>query len=110
MTATEETIETFQIPISLEELWLPFTSTNAFKQAPRLLASSQGMYYTSMDGRQILDGCAGLWCVNAGHGREAIVSAITEAATTLDFAPSFNMGHPYSFMLASELAKILPGD
>jgi beta-alanine--pyruvate transaminase len=108
MTATED-IE-LEVPISLEELWMPFTSNRSFKQAPRLLSASRGMYYTSVDGRSILDGCAGLWCVNAGHCREQIVSAITEAASRLDFAPSFNMGHPLSFALATELAKLMPGD
>lgn len=109
MTATEEKEEVLET-LSLEELWMPFTSNKTFKQAPRLLGSSQGMYYTSVDGRSILDGCAGLWCVNAGHCREPIVTAIAEAAARLDFAPSFQMGHPLSFALATELAKLMPGD
>lgn len=109
MTATEEKEEVLET-LSLEELWMPFTSNKTFKQAPRLLDSSQGMYYTSVDGRSILDGCAGLWCVNAGHCREPIVTAIAEAAARLDFAPSFQMGHPLSFALATELAKLMPGD
>ena len=96
--------------LSLEELWMPFTANKAFKRAPRLLASAKGMYYTSTDGRTILDGTAGLWCVNAGHSREPIVHAIQQAAATLDFAPSFNMGHPLSFRLARELTEMLPGD
>ena len=108
MTATQNVV--IGAPESLEELWMPFTSNKAFKQSPRLLSASHGMYYTSADGRSILDGCAGLWCVNAGHGRETIVRAIAETAANLDFAPSFQMGHPISFMLATELAKILPGD
>lgn len=108
MTATQNFV--IGAPESLEELWMPFTSNKAFKQSPRLLAASHGMYYTSADGRSILDGCAGLWCVNAGHGRETIVRAIAETAANLDFAPSFQMGHPISFMLATELAKIMPGD
>ena len=95
---------------SLEELWMPFTANRAFKRAPRMLASASGMYYTSVDGRQILDGTAGLWCVNGGHCREPIVRAVQEAAATLDFAPSFQMGHPYSFALAERVAQILPGD
>ena len=111
MTATEDAvIEVHEAPISLEEQWMPFTANKSFKQSPRLLAGARGMYYTSIDGRSILDGCAGLWCVNAGHGREPIVSAIAETAASLDFAPSFQMGHPYSFMLATELAKLMPGD
>jgi beta-alanine--pyruvate transaminase len=108
MTATQNFV--IEAPPSLEELWMPFTSNKAFKQSPRLLGAAQGMYYTSTDGRSILDGCAGLWCVNAGHGRETIVRAIAETAASLDFAPSFQMGHPLSFALATELAKIMPGD
>ena len=108
MTATEPFV--IGAPQSLEELWMPFTSNKAFKQSPRLLGASHGMYYTSVDGRSILDGAAGLWCVNAGHGRETIVRAIAETAANLDFAPSFQMGHPISFMLATELAKLMPGD
>jgi beta-alanine--pyruvate transaminase len=95
---------------SLEELWMPFTANRAFKRAPRMLASASGMYYTSVDGRQILDGTAGLWCVNAGHCREPIVRAVQEAAATLDFAPGFQMGHPYSFALAERVTQMLPGD
>ncbi|HEX9563385.1 MAG TPA: aspartate aminotransferase family protein [Gemmatimonadaceae bacterium] len=89
---------------------MPFTANRAFKQAPRLLSASHGMYYTSIDGRSILDGAAGLWCVNAGHGREPIVRAIGDTAATLDFAPAFQMGHPLSFDLARDVAQLMPGD
>ncbi|MBC7894289.1 MAG: aspartate aminotransferase family protein [Cytophagaceae bacterium] len=98
------------VEISLEELWMPFTPNRAFKKAPRLLATAHGMYYTDVDGNEILDGTAGLWCVNAGHCREPIVSAIQKAAATLDYAPGFNMGHPLQFQLASRIAGMLPGD
>ncbi len=97
-------------PESFEELWMPFTANRAFKKSPRLLGSASGMYYTSVDGRRILDGAAGLWCVNAGHGRESIVRAITDTAASLDFASNFQMGHPLAFTLASDLVKVLPGD
>ena len=96
--------------LSLEELWMPFTANRAFKAAPRLLASAKGMYYTDVDGNRILDGTAGLWCVNAGHCREPIVAAIQKGAATLDYAPGFNMGHPLSFQLATRMAGMLPGD
>jgi beta-alanine--pyruvate transaminase len=95
---------------SLESLWMPFTPNRVFKRAPRLLASAKGMYYTTVDGRQILDAAAGLWCVNAGHGRAPIVDAIRAAAGELDFAPSFQMGHPMAFEFASRLAATMPGD
>jgi beta-alanine--pyruvate transaminase len=96
--------------LSLEELWMPFTSNRAFKRAPRLLATASGMHYRDVEGRTILDGTAGLWCVNAGHCRPAIVEAIQKSAATLDFAPGFQMGHPASFALAQRLAALAPGD
>jgi beta-alanine--pyruvate transaminase len=95
--------------LSLEELWMPFTANRAFKRAPRLLTEAKGMYYTAADGRRILDGTAGLWCVNAGHCREPIARAIAEQAARMDYAPGFQMGHPLEFELASRLADILPG-
>jgi beta-alanine--pyruvate transaminase len=92
MTDTATIANAIGTEVSLEELWMPFTSNRAFKRAPRMLASASGMYYTSVDGRAILDGTAGLWCVNAGHCREPIVRAVQEAAATLDFAPGFSDG------------------
>ena len=89
---------------------MPFTANRAFKRAPRLLVEAKGMYYTAADGRRILDGTAGLWCVNAGHCREPIAHAIAEQAARLDYAPGFQMGHPLEFELASRLAELLPGD
>ena len=95
---------------SLDALWMPFTSNRAFKKAPRLLAEASGMHYRTPEGREILDGAAGLWCVNAGHGRESIVNAVSEQVRRMDYAPPFQMGHPLEFELASRLAAILPGD
>jgi beta-alanine--pyruvate transaminase len=92
----------------LSSFWMPFTSNRQFKAAPRLLESAKGMYYRSTDGREILDGCAGLWCVNAGHCRDEIVAAIQQAAATLDFAPTFQMGHPLAFEAASKVAALMP--
>lgn len=95
-------------PDTLDALWMPFTANKAFKARPRLLVSAKDMHYTSDDGRRILDGTAGLWCVNAGHARAPIVEAIARGAGTLDFAPGFQMGHPYAFRLAQEVVKLLP--
>jgi beta-alanine--pyruvate transaminase len=93
---------------SLEELWMPFTANRAFKRTPRMLVAAKDMHYTTADGRQILDGTAGLWCVNAGHCRERITAAIREQAGTLDYAPPFNLGHPLAFELAHKLVQMLP--
>nr|WP_250644957.1 aminotransferase class III-fold pyridoxal phosphate-dependent enzyme [Thermostichus lividus] len=94
--------------LSLDAFWMPFTANRQFKQAPRLLIAAAGMYYTSIDRRQILDGTAGLWCVNAGHCRQEIATAIAQQAATLDFAPTFQMGHPGPFQVAERLKAITP--
>jgi beta-alanine--pyruvate transaminase len=92
----------------LAAFWMPFTANKAFKQTPRLLVSASGMHYKSEDGREILDGTAGLWCVNAGHCRPQIVEAIQSAASELDFGPTFQIGHPRAFELATEVGRLMP--
>ena len=94
----------------LDAHWMPFTANKAFKRAPRLFESAKDMHYTTVDGRRVLDGTAGLWCVNAGHCREPIAAAIAREAARLDYAPGFQMGHPLAFELAERLAGMLPGD
>ena len=96
------------LPNDLAQWWMPFTDNRYFKANPRLLVAAKDMHYTTADGRQVLDGCAGLWCVNAGHGRDAIVRAIQEQAGQLDYAPTFQIGHPLAFQLANRLAGIMP--
>ena len=94
---------------NLENFWMPFTANRQFKQTPRLLESAKGMYYRDVDGNQVLDGTAGLWCVNAGHGRAEITEAVARQLEKLDYAPSFQMGHPIAFEFAERLAGIAPG-
>jgi beta-alanine--pyruvate transaminase len=97
-------------PNNLESFWIPFTPNRSFKRRPRLIARAKDMHYYSIDGRPILDGTAGLWCSNAGHCRDRIVAAIQAQAAELDFAPTFQFGHPKVFELASRLAMMAPGD
>ena len=93
----------------LDNFWMPFTANRQFKAAPRLLAAADGMYYTDVDGNKVLDGTAGLWCVNAGHGRKKIAQAVERQLATMDFAPTFQMGHPIAFDFAAKLAQHAPG-
>jgi beta-alanine--pyruvate transaminase len=93
---------------ALDAFWMPFTANRQFKATPRLLTSASGMFYRSDDGRQVLDGTAGLWCCNAGHAHPRIVEAVQKQVATLDFAPTFQMGHPAVFALAERLAAIAP--
>lgn len=92
----------------LDAFWMPFTANRHFKSAPRMLERAEGMYYYTPEGRAILDGTAGLWAVNAGHCRKPIVEAIQKQAAKLDFAPTFQMGHPLAFELSNRLLGILP--
>ena len=95
-------------PNDLSAFWMPFTANRQFKKAPRMFVGAKDMHYTTSDGRQVLDGTAGLWCVNAGHCRPKIVEAIQEQAAELDYAPAFQMGHPKAFELANALVAIAP--
>ncbi len=92
----------------LDAFWMPFTANRQFKANPRLLARAEGMHYWTADGREVLDGVAGLWCVNAGHGRREITEAVTQQLSTMEYAPAFQMGHPIAFELANRLAEIAP--
>jgi beta-alanine--pyruvate transaminase len=93
---------------NLDAYWMPFTANRQFKKAPRMMVGAEGMYYTTADGRKVLDGTAGLWCCNAGHARPKIVEAIARQAKELDYAPAFQMGHPKVFELASRLVNYMP--
>jgi beta-alanine--pyruvate transaminase len=97
-------------PNNLEAFWMPFTANRQFKGKPRLLVAAKDMHYTTIEGRQVLDATAGLWCVNAGHGRKKIVEAVQQQIAKLDYAPAFQMGHPLAFELASKVVQLLPGD
>jgi beta-alanine--pyruvate transaminase len=95
-------------PNNLDAFWMPYSGNRAFKAAPRMLARAEGMFYYTTDSREILDGTAGLWCCNAGHGRREITEAIQRQAEVLDFAPTFQMGHPIAFQAAARLAEVTP--
>ncbi|ARP64843.1 aspartate aminotransferase family protein [Mesorhizobium sp. WSM1497] len=95
-------------PNDLSAFWMPFTANRQFKQAPRMMVSAKDMHYTTSDGRKVLDGTAGLWCVNAGHCRPKITEAIQHQAAELDYAPAFQMGHPIVFELANRLVDLAP--
>lgn len=95
-------------PEAMDAFWMPFSANRQFKAEPRLLTGASGMFYRSVDGREILDATGGLWCCNAGHARPRIVDAVQQQIATLDFAPTFQMGHPLPFTLAERLVAIAP--
>lgn len=95
---------------SLDAYWMPFTGNRQFKAHPRMIVGADGMYFKTSDGRDLLDGIAGLWCCSAGHNRPRIVEAIHQQVGELDYAPAFQMGHPKQFELANRLTQLMPGD
>ncbi len=97
-----------QSPNDLRAFWMPFTANRQFKQNPRMFVAAKDMHYTTADGREVLDGTAGLWCCNAGHARPKIVEAVQAQVAELDYAPAFQMGHPKAFELANRLVDMAP--
>ena len=95
---------------TLEPYFMPFTMNRQFKSAPRIVVEAKGTRYVTEDGRELLDGAAGMWCVNAGHGRREVVEAVAAQAARMDYAPAFQWGHPGAFELSARLAALLPGD
>src|SRR3954469_20174591 len=109
MTLLSDPPRTAPTPTDLEAFWMPFTANRQFKSKPRMMTRAEGMYYWTDTGKKILDGFAGLWCCNAGHGRKPIVEAIQKQAATMDYAPAFQMGHPLAFELANRIVELAPG-
>jgi beta-alanine--pyruvate transaminase len=107
MTSATQAIAT---PNDLEAFWMPFTANRSFKQNPRMIARAEGMFYYTPEGRPVMDATAGLWCCNAGHARRPIIEAIQAQAEELDFAPTFQFGHPKVFAAAARIAALAPGD
>jgi beta-alanine--pyruvate transaminase len=97
------------MPNDLDPYWMPFTSNRQFKANPRMFVAAEGMYYTTQDDRKVLDATAGLWCCNAGHRRTRIVEAVQKQVEVLDYAPSFQLGHPLAFEFASKLTSMIDG-
>jgi beta-alanine--pyruvate transaminase len=96
--------------LNLEPYWMPFTANRFFKANPLLMKSAEGMYYTTTDGKKVLDGIAGLWCCNAGHCHPKVVAAIQSQVATLDYSTAFQLGHPGAFELADRLTRMAPGN
>ncbi|MCP8687183.1 aminotransferase class III-fold pyridoxal phosphate-dependent enzyme [Marinobacterium sedimentorum] len=95
---------------SLDAFWMPFTPNRSFKAKPRIIEKTEGVYCYTDEGRQILDATAGLWCVNAGHGRPEIAEAIGRQALELDYTSPFSFGHDIGFEFAERLIQHTPGN
>jgi beta-alanine--pyruvate transaminase len=96
-------------PNDMDAYWMPFTGNRQFKANPRLMASADGMYFKTTDGRDVLDGVSAMWCCNAGHNRPRIVEAIRQQVGEMDYSPAFQIGHHKAFELANRLVALMPG-
>ena len=94
----------------LEAYWMPYTGNRQFKDDPRMIVAAEGVHYIDDRGRRVLDGMSGLWCTGAGHNRAEISAAVQEQLGRLDYAPSFQFGHPGAFELANRIKALAPGD
>ncbi|HTH96185.1 MAG TPA: aminotransferase class III-fold pyridoxal phosphate-dependent enzyme, partial [Stellaceae bacterium] len=95
---------------NLDAFWMPFTANRQFRARPKMLVAAKDMHYTTADGRRLLDGAAGLWCVNAGHNRDPISAAMKAQIDAMDFAPPFQIGHPKAFEAAAKVAALAPAN
>ena len=95
-------------PNSLEEHWMPFTGNRDFKDNPRLVVQSEGVYCWDHKGGKLIDGSSALFCCPAGHARPEIAQAVYDQMTTNSYTPHFQMGPPGSFELARKVAALLP--
>ncbi len=93
---------------SLEEFWMPFTDNRGFKQAPRLITGAAGVYMTDHKGGTVIDGSSGLFCSPAGHCHPRIIEAVHAAMQEMTYVSPFGTGHPMSFALAQEVARLTP--
>ncbi len=95
---------------NMDHQWLPFTPNRSFKKEPRVFVAADGMFFTTHDGKQVLDGISSLWCVGAGHNRKPINEAIKKQLDTLDYATAFQASNDQAFQAAEMIAAMAPGD
>ena len=88
----------------------PFSNHKSlYKQGSRIITKAEGVYLWDSDGQQILDGMAGLWCMNLGYGRQELADAAYQQLSELPFYNSFfQCTHPPALELAQMLAEVTP--
>ena len=103
----EEGVMPFDVN-SLESHWMPFSANREFKQDPRLVVKSEGMYCWDYKGGKLIDGSSSLFTTPCGHGRREIAEAVYKQMSDNDYIPHFSLGHPGSFELSEMVTRMLP--
>ena len=88
----------------------PFTHGDGLgAKGARVITRAKGVFLTDSEGVEILDGMAGLWCVQVGHGRSEITEAVTKQMNELAYYNTFfKTTHPPAIALSEKLAKLAP--
>lgn len=107
--ANDKTAEILEMDKHLVHSFSDLHSLRA-ADARTVITQAEGAYVFDARGEKYLDGMAGLWCVNVGHGRREISEAVAEQLNTLDFFSTFyNLTHPTAATLAAKLSSLSPG-
>src|SRR4051794_41789211 len=94
-----------------DNLWMHFTRMSAYAREPvPTIARGEGPYIYDTSGKKYLDGLAGLFVVQVGHGRQELADAAAKQARELAFFPLWSYAHPRAIELAERLAHYAPGD
>ncbi|MCE7002682.1 aspartate aminotransferase family protein [Kibdelosporangium philippinense] len=94
-----------------EHLWMHFTRHSTFADTPPpVIVRGEGAYVFDAEGKRYLDGLAGLFAVQVGHGREELAQAAAEQTRQLGYFPLWGTAHPKAVELAERLAVQAPGD
>ena len=93
-----------------EHLWLHFNKLPVAANPLTIIERGDGAYVWDTAGNRFLDGLAGLFVVQAGHGRRRLAEAAAEQAATLAYYPLWSFAHPQAIELAARLAQLAPGD
>lgn len=88
----------------------PFTDSKSLgEKGTRVIERAEGVYIWDVQGKKLLDGMAGLWCVNVGYGRQSIVDAVSKQMQQLPYYNSFfQCTHPPAIELAKTIAELAP--
>src|SRR5579863_7410479 len=110
MTSADQTADTQQ-DAARRNLWLHFTRMSSYDHAEMpVIVRGSGPYVYDSRGKRYLDGLAGLFVSQAGHGRTEIAEAAARQASELAYFPLWSYAHPRAIELATRLAELAPGD
>jgi adenosylmethionine-8-amino-7-oxononanoate aminotransferase len=94
-----------------DHLWLHFSRHSVYEQGEMpVIVRGEGAYLYDAKGKRYLDGLAGLFVVQAGHGRTELAEVAAKQASELAFFPLWSYAHPKAVELAERLAHLAPGD